>query len=74
MVTPASRAISSRCGRAGSRLHNKRYFRADFVALRRIFGNEDAKKFRQALLAVEKINRRWGKDTVRFAVANPEGR
>ena len=25
-------------------------------------------------MAVDRINRRWGKDTVRFAVADPEGR
>jgi len=40
----------------------------------RMFGDERAEKFRQVMVAVDKINRRWGKDTVRFAVANPEGR
>lgn len=40
----------------------------------RMFGDERAEKFRQVMVAVDRINRRWGKDTVRFAVANPEGR
>ena len=40
----------------------------------RMFGDEKAERFRQVMVAVDGINRRWGKDTVRFAVANPEGR
>ena len=40
----------------------------------RMFGDERAERFRQVMVAVDKINRRWGKDTVRFAAANPEGR
>jgi DNA polymerase V len=39
-----------------------------------MFGDERAEKFRQVMVAVDKINRRWGKDTVRFAIANLEGR
>lgn len=38
-----------------------------------MFGDGRAEKFRQVMVAVDKINRRWGEDTVRFAVANPEG-
>jgi len=40
----------------------------------RMFGDEKAERFRQVMVAVDGINRRWGKDTVRFAVANPERR
>lgn len=40
----------------------------------RMFGDEKAERFSQVLIAVDRINRRWGKDTVRFAVANPEWR
>lgn len=38
-----------------------------------MFGDERAEEFRQVVVASGKINRRWGKDTVRFAVANPDG-
>lgn len=46
---------------------------ADQLTLR-MFGDEKTEGFRQVMVAVDSINRRWGKDTVRFAVANPEGR
>lgn len=39
----------------------------------RMFDNDKSERFRQVMIAVDKINRRWGKDTVRFAVANPQG-
>jgi DNA polymerase V len=39
----------------------------------RMFGDEKAERFRQVLVAVDQINRRWGRDTVRFATANPDG-
>ena len=38
------------------------------------FGDEKAERFRQVMLAVGRIKRRWGKDTVCFAVVNSEGR
>lgn len=40
----------------------------------RMFGDGKSEKFRQVMVAVDKLNRRWGKNTVRFAVANPGGR
>src|SRR3712207_7295101 len=46
---------------------------ADQLTLR-MFGDEKAERFRQVMVAVDRINRKWGKDTIRFAVANPEGR
>jgi DNA polymerase V len=39
----------------------------------RMFRDEKAERFRQVMVAVDQINRRWGRDTVRFATANPEG-
>jgi DNA polymerase V len=39
----------------------------------RIFGDEHAERFRQVVVAVDQINRRWGRDTVRLATANPQG-
>lgn len=45
---------------------------ADQLTLR-MFGDERAERFRQVMVAVDQINRRWGRDTVRFATANPEG-
>jgi DNA polymerase V len=39
----------------------------------RMFGDEKAERFRQVMVSVDQINRRWGKDTIRFATANPEG-
>jgi hypothetical protein len=39
----------------------------------RMFGDERAERFRQVMVAVDQINRRWGRDTVRFATANPRG-
>jgi DNA polymerase V len=39
----------------------------------RMFGDERAEKFRQVMVAVDQINRRWGRDTVHFATANPDG-
>jgi DNA polymerase V len=39
----------------------------------RTFGDERAEKFRQVMVAADRINSTWGKDTVRFAVANHEG-
>ncbi|HEX8291602.1 MAG TPA: DUF4113 domain-containing protein, partial [Pyrinomonadaceae bacterium] len=40
----------------------------------RMFGDEKAERFRQVMVAVDRMNRKWGRDTVRFAAANPEGR
>jgi DNA polymerase V len=57
--------------KAGVMLHS--LSPADQLTLR-MFGDERAERFRQVLVAVDGINRRWGKDTVRFAVAKPEGR
>jgi len=45
---------------------------ADQLTLR-MFGDEKAERFRQVMVAVDQINRRWGRDTVRFATANPQG-
>lgn len=45
---------------------------ADQLTLR-MFGDERAERFRQVMVAVDQINRRWGRNTVRFATANPEG-
>jgi DNA polymerase V len=45
---------------------------ADQLTLR-MFGDERAERFRQVMVAVDQINRKWGRDTVRFATANPEG-
>jgi len=45
---------------------------ADQLTLR-MFGDERAEKFRQVMMAADQINRRWGRDTVRFATANPDG-
>lgn len=39
----------------------------------RMFDDDKSERFRQVMVAVDKINRRWGKDTVRFAAANPDG-
>jgi len=39
----------------------------------RMFGDEKAERFRQVMVAVDQINRKWGRDTIRFATANPEG-
>lgn len=39
----------------------------------RIFGDEKAERFRQMLVVVDQINRKWGRDTLRLATANPEG-
>jgi DNA polymerase V len=46
---------------------------ADQLTLR-MFGDEKSERFRQVVVAVDRINRKWGRDTVRFAAANPEGR
>lgn len=35
--------------------------------------DDTQEKFRQVMVAVDEINRRWGPDTVRFAVAKPDG-
>ncbi|HZH32964.1 MAG TPA: Y-family DNA polymerase [Pyrinomonadaceae bacterium] len=45
---------------------------ADQLTLR-MFGDERAERFRQVLLTVDQLNRKWGRDTVRFATANPVG-
>jgi DNA polymerase V len=45
---------------------------ADQLTLR-MFGDERAERFRQVMVAVDQINRKWGRDTVRFATANPDG-
>lgn len=39
-----------------------------------MFGDEKSERFRQVMVAVDQINRKWGRDTVRCAAANPEGR
>lgn len=39
----------------------------------RMYDDERWKRFRRAMRAVDEINRRWGKDTLRFAVARPGG-
>lgn len=39
-----------------------------------MLGDEKSEKFRQMMVAVDGSNRRWGLDTVRFTVADPEGR
>ena len=36
-------------------------------------GDERAERFRQMIVVVDQINRRWGRDTIRFATAYPEG-
>jgi DNA polymerase V len=40
----------------------------------RMFDDDKSERFRQVMVAVNKIDRGWGKDTFRFAVANPEWR
>lgn len=45
---------------------------ADQLTLR-MFDNTH-ERFRQVMVAVDQINRRWGRDTVRFAVARHDGR
>lgn len=45
---------------------------ADQLTLR-MFGDEQAERFRQVRVAMDQINRKWGKDTIRFATANPNG-
>lgn len=40
----------------------------------RMFDDEKSEKFRQVMVAVDCINHRWGYNTVRFVVANLEGR
>jgi DNA polymerase V len=45
---------------------------ADQLTLR-MFGDEKAERFRQVMVAVDQINRKWGRDTIHFATANPEG-
>ena len=37
-----------------------------------MFGDEKAERFRQVMLVVDKINRKQGRDTLRFAMANPK--
>ncbi len=39
----------------------------------RMFDDDKSERFRQVMVAVDKINRKYGRDTVRFAVAQPEG-
>jgi DNA polymerase V len=56
--------------KAGVMLHS--LSPADQLTLR-MFGDERDERFRQVMVAVDQINRRWGRDTVRFATANPEG-
>ena len=56
--------------KAGVMLHS--LSPADQLTLR-MFGDERAERFRQVMVAVDQINRKWGRDTVRFATANPEG-
>jgi DNA polymerase V len=38
-----------------------------------MFGDERAERFRQVMVAVDQVNRRWGRDCIRFATANPQG-
>ena len=45
---------------------------ADQLTLR-MPGEERGERFRQVMLAVDQINRKWGRDTIRFAAANPAG-
>jgi len=45
---------------------------ADQLTLR-MFGDEKAERFRQVMVVVDQINRKWGRNTVRFATANPLG-
>jgi DNA polymerase V len=45
---------------------------ADQITLR-MFDNSH-ERFRKVMVAVDQINRRWGHDTVRFAVARADGR
>jgi DNA polymerase V len=39
----------------------------------RMYDDERWERFRRVMRAVDEINRRWGKDTVRFVVARPNG-
>lgn len=44
---------------------------ADQLTLRTFDNSHE--RFRKVMVAVDQINRRWGLDTVRFAVARPDG-
>jgi DNA polymerase V len=57
--------------KAGVMLHS--LSPADQLTLR-MFGDQKSERFRQVMVAVDQINRKWGRDTVRFAAANLEGR
>lgn len=46
---------------------------ADQLSIR-LFGDEDFERSRQLMRAIDEINARHGRDTVRFGVAQPEGR
>jgi DNA polymerase V len=46
---------------------------ADQLTLR-MFDDERWERFRQVSIAVDEINKKYGRDTIRFATADPEGR
>ena len=39
----------------------------------RMYDDERWERFRKVMQAVDEINRKWGSDTVRFAIVNPKG-
>jgi hypothetical protein len=39
----------------------------------RLFDNETLERFRRVMPVVDVFNRKYGRDTVRLAVANPKG-
>lgn len=40
----------------------------------RLFDNETLERFRRVMPTIDSINKKSGKDTIRFAIANPAGR